>query len=79
MDDAIVATYDYVDESGDLLFQVVRKAGKQFSQRRPDGNGGWVWKLDGTRRLPYRLPRVLEAAANGQRVYIAEGERMLRR
>ena len=75
VDDAIVASYDYVDESGDLLFQVVRKAGKQFSQRRPDGNGGWVWKLDGTRRVPYRLPRVLEGAASGQRVYIAEGEK----
>jgi hypothetical protein len=73
--DGILATYDYVDERGVMLFQVVRKANKQFSQRRPDGTGGWIWKLDGTRRVPYRLPRVLEAAADGQRLYIAEGEK----
>jgi len=59
----IVAAYDYVDEEGALLFQVVRRSRKRFGQRRPDGNGGWIWKLDGTRRVPYRLPRVLEAAA----------------
>src|SRR5260370_11119871 len=28
--------YDYVDEQGELLFQVLRTAGKQFPQRRPD-------------------------------------------
>jgi hypothetical protein len=73
--DGIVATSDYVDETGVLLFQVVRKANKQFSQRRPDGSGGWIWKRDGTRSVPYRLPRVLEAAADGRCVYIAEGEK----
>jgi hypothetical protein len=73
--EGIVATYDYVDENGVLLFQVVRKANKRFLQRRPDGEGGWVWKLDGTRRVPYRLPRVLAVAAEGQRLFIAEGEK----
>ena len=32
-------TYDYCDESGNLLFQVVRKPGKQFPQRRPTVRG----------------------------------------
>jgi len=38
----IVATYDYTDESGNLLFQVVRYDPKDFRQRRPDGKGGWI-------------------------------------
>jgi putative DNA primase/helicase len=40
-----VAIYEYVDETGTLLFQVCRTPDKRFLQRRPDGNGGWVWKL----------------------------------
>jgi len=38
----IVMTYDYRDESGKLLFQVVRFEPKSFAQRRPDGKSGWV-------------------------------------
>ena len=41
----IVATYDYTNEAGELLFQVVRYTPKGFRQRRPDGNGGWIWSL----------------------------------
>src|SRR6516225_779255 len=50
--------YDYRDENGALLFQVVRFAGKDFRQRRPDGKGGWLWNLNGVRRVPYRLPEL---------------------
>ena len=32
----IVATYDYTDENGTLLYQVVRYDPKDFRQRRPD-------------------------------------------
>lgn len=71
----IVATYDYVDEAGDLLFQVVRREPKSFSQRRPDGRGGWTYKLGEIRRVLYRLPRVIAAVDSGQTIYIAEGER----
>jgi putative DNA primase/helicase len=69
------AVYDYTDETGALLFQVLRLAGKRFLQRRPDGNGGWIWKLGETRRVLYRLPRVLEAVGSGDTVYVCEGER----
>jgi putative DNA primase/helicase len=55
----IVATYDYKDERGTLLYQKVRYEPKAFRQRRPDGNGGWTWKLDGVRRVLYRLSEVL--------------------
>ena len=33
----IVAEYDYVDEAGELLYQVVRFDPKDFRQRRPNG------------------------------------------
>jgi hypothetical protein len=70
-----IATYRYTDEAGDLLYEVQRKPGKQFVQRRPDGHGGWIWKLGGTRRVLYRLPRVIEAVAAGEFIYVAEGEK----
>ena len=67
----IVATYDYVDEAGALLYQIVRKEPKGFRQRRPDGNGGWVWNIEGVRRVPYRLPEWKDKPI----VYIVEGEK----
>lgn len=71
----IVATYRYADEHDELLFEVVRFAPKDFRQRRPDGKGGWLWRLDGTRRVLYRLPSVLAAVEADERVWIAEGEK----
>src|ERR1700730_6525628 len=56
-------SYDYVNEAGELLFQVVRFEPKDFRQRRPDGRNGWIWNLNGTRRVLYRFPEVIEALA----------------
>lgn len=71
----IEATYDYYDEGGVLLYQVVRKAGKKFQQRRPDGAGGWVWKVGKeVRRVLYRLPELL-AAPLDETIVIVEGEK----
>jgi hypothetical protein len=69
-----VTAYDYRDESGKLLFQVVRFEPKDFRQRRPDGDG-WTWKLGNTRRVLYRLPETIAAAAARRTVFIAEGEK----
>ena len=82
------AVYTYQDEHKDTLFQAVRFPGKQFRQRRParpgdppdkvrtDPDGSqWVYKLGNTRRVPYRLPEVLEALKAGRRVFIVEGEK----
>jgi len=71
----VVAIYDYTDVRGELLFQVVRKVGKDFFQRRPDGVDRWIWNLDGTRRVPYHLPDVVAAAEAGGLVLVAEGEK----
>jgi hypothetical protein len=70
----IIATYDYRDPKGDLLFQVLRYEGKTFRQRRPDGKGGWLWKLGRTPRVLYRLPELL-AAGPDEYVFVAEGEK----
>jgi hypothetical protein len=67
----MVATYDYTDERGALLYQVVRSEPKGFRQRRPDGRGGWTWNLDGMPRVLYRLP----VLAGHARVYVVEGEK----
>lgn len=80
----LAATYDYRDERGTLLYQAVRYADpKGFLQRRPDpdgrgrGGGGWRWKLDGVRRVPYRLPQVLAALAAdpAATIFLVEGEK----
>jgi len=76
-EDRIMRTYDYRDENGNLLFQVVRTAPKKFRQRRPDGKGGWIWDLKGVRRVPYRLPDLLETGSEhpDAPVFIVEGEK----
>ena len=70
----LVATYDYRDAGGALLFQVVRFEPKGFRQRRPDGNGGWIWRLGHTPRVLYRLPELL-AAQPDEWSLIVEGEK----
>ena len=70
----VVATYDYHDTNGAVLFQVVRFEPKAFRQRRPDGNGGWIWKLGRTPRVLYRLPELI-AAPRDAWVHAVEGEK----
>ncbi|MBI2766516.1 MAG: toprim domain-containing protein [Chloroflexi bacterium] len=68
----IVATYDYLDQDGVLLYQAVRMHPKSFRQRRPDGKDGWVWNLEGTTKVLFRLPELLASTGT---VYIVEGEK----
>lgn len=70
-----VATYDYTTADGELLYQVLRYVPKTFRQRRPDGAGGWTWKVGDVERVPYRLPQVLAAVADGRTVHVVEGEK----
>ncbi len=57
----IIAVYDYADETGDILYQNVRYEPKDFRQRKPNGVGGYNYSLNGARRVPYRLPELVEA------------------
>ncbi len=73
-DRQIVTTYDYADEHGAVLYQVVRYFPKDFRQRRPDGDG-WAWSVKGVRLVPYRLPELIAAIGRGETVYVVEGEK----
>ncbi len=71
----ITEVYNYTDENGTLIYQVCRKSPKGFTQRRPNGNGGWIWNLKGVIFLIYRLQQTLKAIAENRSVFIVEGEK----
>ena len=76
-----VATYDYLNAAGDLVYQVVRQQAqstdkpsgyvKTFRQRRPDDSGGWIYNMEGVERVLYRLPEIIKAKT----VWVVEGEK----
>jgi putative DNA primase/helicase len=72
----IAATYSYHDETGALLFEVVRFEPKDSRQRRPDPSrpDGWAWNLGDTRRVPYRRPELLETSEDAVVLFV-EGEK----
>jgi putative DNA primase/helicase len=72
----IDVAYDYHNADGSLAYQVIRTiSGRpRFLQRRPDGEGAWIWNVKGVERVPYHLPELLAAPA-GSNIYIPEGEK----
>jgi hypothetical protein len=70
----IEAVYEYRSATGAVLFQVVRKPGKKFLQRKPDGHGRWLWRTAGMAMVLYRWPE-LAAADPDRLVWIVEGEK----
>jgi hypothetical protein len=76
---SITATFPYLDENLKLLFQTVRweapNEDKDYSQRRPDGKGGWINDLKGVRLVPFMLPELLQDLKAGKPVVIVEGEK----
>src|ERR1700674_1521828 len=68
----IVAEYNYRDETGKLRYQRVRYEPKDFKFRRPDGQNGWIWNMNNTPHLLYRLPEVVGARSL---VMFVEGEK----
>lgn len=77
---AKVSYFNYLDEDGVLLFQVVREdfgpKDKNFWQRRPrtDMAEGWETGLGGMEPVLYRLPE-LARADKDKTVFIVEGEK----
>ena len=71
----LVAAYDYMDATGNIVYQSCRFEPKGFSQRRPDGKGGWIWNLQGVKPIPYRLPELLLALEQDKPVFVVEGEK----
>jgi hypothetical protein len=64
-----VCSYDYLNESGELLFQKVRYVNqdgvKTFRQRKPLENGDWSYSLSDVPKILYNLPAVLAAKSSG--------------
>lgn len=71
----LTAIYPYCDETGSVVFEKLRYEPKAFSQRRPDGRGGYTWNLNGVRPVPFRLPELRAAIGAGETVYLTEGEK----
>jgi hypothetical protein len=78
-----VASYNYCDSQGELIYEVVRlewiedgKLRKTFRQRRPDPGrpNAWIWNLEGIKHGLYRLPELREAGAEDV-VFLPEGEK----
>jgi hypothetical protein len=70
----IVAADPYCYEKGKPLYEAVRFVPKDFRQRRPDGEGKWVWNMQNVRRVLYRLPELM-AADPSAIVFVVEGEK----
>jgi len=76
----LVATYNYRDADGTLLFQKQRlvneRGQKTFRQRRPNKDTGeWIFNLGETPKVLYRLPEVLLAKQKGEIIWLVEGEK----
>jgi hypothetical protein len=73
----IADTYDYLSAEGELLYQAVRYVPKGFTQRRPDGNGGWIWNMECVQRVLYHLPALLNSRDDDPDgfVFVCEGEK----
>lgn len=74
----VVATYQYDDHDGTPLYRVHRvvmpDGRKRFFQERRTASG-WESGLHGVKRVPYRLPRLLQGVRGRHTVFVVEGEK----
>lgn len=70
-----VAVYPYARSSGDVAFVVARFDPKDFRPAMRTDNGQWRWTLNGAPALLYQLPRVEDALAHGETIWIVDGEK----
>lgn len=70
-----VATYDYADESGNLIAQKLKYKPKDFLWRRrdPANPEKWIWNRTGCKVGLYNLPAMVSSP--GETVFICEGEK----
>ncbi len=69
----IVATYDYVDASGRVLYRVARFDPKGFVPQHMTEAGAWANGFASEERILYRLPELLANPDRG--VFVVEGEK----
>lgn len=77
----LVASYQYVDADDVLRYEACRfektvdgQRQKTFTQRKPNGKGGWIYKMTGVERIPYRLPGLVNGDST-EPILIVEGEK----
>lgn len=68
----IVNEYNYINEHGEVTYQVLRFEPKTFKQRHFK-DGKTVWGLKDIEPLPYNLPKILED--KDKTIFIVEGEK----
>ena len=73
----VVERIEYQLPDGNFIVTKEAKRKKSFRQKRPDPDrpDAWIWNVDGALVVPYRLPQITEAIANGCPILIVEGER----
>jgi len=69
--DKILYEYDYLDNNGNLLYQIVRYNPKEFRPRRKDKAGNWVYNLPGVEKVLYNLPELVKS----ENIIYVEGEK----
>jgi 5S rRNA maturation endonuclease (ribonuclease M5) len=73
--------YYYEDEKGSRVYKVVRKEYLKDGVRKKDfrmfskTDSGWVPGLKDVKRYLYKLPQVLKAIAEGEVIFLVEGEK----
>jgi hypothetical protein len=68
--------YHYFDADGKPLYDVCRTVPKGFYQRRPDGNGGYIYDVKGIKSTIYQLPKIIAAVSFQEPlIVIPEGEK----
>lgn len=71
----LVATYEYTDPNGKVLFCKGRFQPKDFRVWRPKPGGGKDWGIGGAPRVLYRLPKIIQAISEGRPILLVEGEK----
>jgi hypothetical protein len=69
----LTSAYDYIDEHGEVRYQVLRYEPKTFRQRSRGSDGQWRNSMEGIEALPYHLPDILSRPMDN--LYIVEGEK----
>jgi hypothetical protein len=71
-----VHVYEYPRASGEVAFVNARFEPKDFRVAHPTSNGRWAWTIgEQTPQLLYALPDVELALANGDTIWITDGEK----
>lgn len=77
----LIKVYEYQDEDGNVLYEKLRyqheDGKKSFAHRRPDPEnpGGYLYNLNNTRKVLYRLPELLKLISEDETVWLVEGEK----